>query len=77
VQNLEGSVARCQRLLAEAYPVMKDAVDQQQTAVRFASTDFAMPDFQKEVDDLLAQQERESRQLAIKRDARHRPWREA
>jgi chromosome segregation ATPase len=68
VQNLEGSVARRQRLLAEAYPVMKDAVAQNQTAVRFASTDFAMPDFQKEVDDLLAQQERESRQLAIKRD---------
>jgi polyhydroxyalkanoate synthesis regulator phasin len=68
VQDLDGSVARRQRLLAEAYPVMKDAVDQQRTSVRFASTDFTMAGFQKEVDDLLAQQERESRQRAIKRD---------
>ncbi|MCY2994820.1 MAG: hypothetical protein NTY19_44210 [Planctomycetota bacterium] len=68
VAKLEACVARRQRLLAEAYPVMKKAVDGQKTTVRFANTDFSMADFQKEVDDLMAQQQRESRQLEIKRD---------
>jgi predicted nucleic acid-binding Zn-ribbon protein len=68
VQNLDASVARRQRLLAEAYPVMKDAVARNQATVRFASTDFSMADFQKEVDDLMTLQERESRQREIKRD---------
>ena len=64
--NLDASVARRQRLLAEAYLVMKTAVAGNQAIIRFASTDFAMADFQKEVDDLLALQQRESRQREIK-----------
>ncbi|MCY2992498.1 MAG: hypothetical protein NTY19_32150 [Planctomycetota bacterium] len=67
-QSLQDSLTRRQRLLAEAYPAMKQAVDQRATQVRFASTDFTMADFQKEVDGLLAQQQREQRQLEIKRD---------
>jgi len=66
--DLDASVARRQRLLAEAYPVMKTAVARNQAAVRFASTDFSMADFQKEVDDLMTLQDRESRQREIKRD---------
>jgi len=52
VQKLEGSLARRQRLLAEAYPVMKEAVDQDRPKLRFASTEFSMADFQKELDDM-------------------------
>jgi len=66
VEQLKASVARRQRLLAEAYPVLKDAVDGQKTEMQFASTSFAMPDFQREVDDLMSQQDRETRQLKIK-----------
>ncbi len=61
-------MARRQRLLAEAYPVMKDAVARTRATVRFANTDFSMADFQKEVDDLMALQQRESSQREIKRD---------
>lgn len=66
--DLDASLARRQRLLAEAYPVLKTAVARQQATVRFASTDFSMPDFQKEVDDLMTLQERELRQRKIKGD---------
>lgn len=66
--NLDASVSRRQRLLAEAYPVMKEAVAKNRVTVRFASTDFSMGDFQKEVDDLMALQQRELRQRDIKRD---------
>jgi len=68
VAELDASVARRQRLLAEAYPVLKTAVARSQAAVRFASTDFSIADFQKEVDDLMTLQDRESRQREIKRD---------
>jgi predicted nucleic acid-binding Zn-ribbon protein len=68
VTELDASVARRQRLLAEAYPVMKTAVARNQASVRFASTDFSLGDFQKEVDDLMTLQDRESRQREIKRD---------
>ena len=77
VAKLTASVARRQRLLAEAYPLLKAAIDGQQTAVRFASTDFTMPDFDGEIDDLMqvvgrhslmTQQDRETRQLQVKRD---------
>jgi chromosome segregation ATPase len=65
---LEGNVARRQRLLAEAYPILKDATEQKLNAVRFASTEFSIDAFQREVDDLMALQERESQQLKAKRE---------
>lgn len=68
ISRLEASVDRRARLLAEAYPVLKDAVDGNKAAIQFASTDYAMPDFQKEIDDLMTMQDRETRQLEIKRD---------
>lgn len=68
VEQLQASVTRRQRLLAEAYPVLKKAIDGKKTEVQFASTHFAMPDFQREIDDLMSQQDRETRQLKIKQE---------
>ena len=67
VNGLEGSVERRKRLLVEAYPVLKAAIDGQQKSVKFANQDHALADFQKEIDDLLSMQDRETRQVEIKR----------
>ncbi len=68
IEQLEASVSRRQRLLAEAYPVLKEAIDQCKPAVRFASNDFSMADFQREIDDLMTLQDRETRQVKIKKE---------
>ncbi len=67
-ERLEASAGRRQRLLAEAYPVLKEAVDQSKTTVRFASSDFSMLNFQREVDDLMTLQDRETRHLKVKKE---------
>ena len=67
VSNLEGSVERRKRLLVEAYPVLKAAIDGQQKTVKFANQEHTLADFQKEIDDLLSMQDRETRQVEIKR----------
>jgi chromosome segregation ATPase len=72
VQRLEASVARRERLLVEAYPVWKQAVDEEKSTVFFASTDFSVPDFQAEIDKLMTEQDRETRQLAAKREGLQR-----
>lgn len=68
VTKLVGSTERRQRLLAEAYPILKAAIDGQQSSLKWANQEFLLPAFQKEVDDLLAMQDRETHQLNIKRD---------
>lgn len=68
VAKLEGSTDRRQKLLSEAYPVLKASIDNQVTLVSWANEDFALPAFQKQIDDLLAMQDRESHQLGIKRE---------
>ena len=68
IEGLRTSVERRKRLLAEAYPVLNDAVKSQKTKVSFASTEFSLADFQREIDKLLARQEREGRQLQIKQE---------
>ena len=45
------SIAGREQLLAQAYPVLKRAIDRQEETIRFASTDFTMSDFQREIDD--------------------------
>lgn len=67
VEKLELSTARRQRLLVEAYPVLKTATDGGLKTVKFANEDHALADFQKEIDDLLVMQDRETRQLEIKK----------
>jgi chromosome segregation ATPase len=68
IEQLEASVSRRQRLLAEAYPVLKEAIDQGKATVRFASNDFSMRDFQREIDDLMTLQDRETRQVKVKKE---------
>jgi len=67
IASLKTSVEGRDQLLAQAYPVLKRAVDRQEDHVRFASTDFTLMDFQGEIDELITQQERETRQLEVKR----------
>lgn len=67
IASLETSVAGREQLLAQAYPILKQAVDRDENHVRFASTDFALVDYQGEIDDLITQQDRETRQLEVKR----------
>lgn len=67
VTNLEGSTARRQRLLAEAYPVLKTAIEMNQASVTWTNQKILLAAFQKNVDELLAVQEREKLQLEIKR----------
>lgn len=66
--QLGGSTERRQRLLGEAYPILKSAIDNRQSTVKWANQEFALADFQKEIDDLLAMQDRETHQLGIKRE---------
>jgi len=72
VERLTGSVARRKRLLAEAYPVLQQAIDQEQHLVVFASQQQSLDAFQADLDELMAQQERESRQLEIKQEGLQR-----
>ena len=67
VVNLEESVQGRKRLLVEAYPVLKAAIDGQQKTAKFADQEYSLVEFQKEIDDLLAMQDRETRQVEIKR----------
>ncbi|MBC8877152.1 MAG: hypothetical protein H8E44_47595 [Planctomycetes bacterium] len=68
IASLETSVAGREQLLAQAYPILKRAIDREEDLVRFASTDFTLVDFQGEIDDLITQQDRETRQLEVKRE---------
>ena len=68
VSKLETSVALRKRLLSEAYPILKAAIEGGQESVKFANTDYSLPNFQREVDELLTLQDRETRQLEIKRE---------
>ena len=67
VASLTTGVDQRKRLLVEAYPVLKSAIDGQQKTVKFANQEHSLADFQKEIDDLLAMQDRETRQVEIKR----------
>jgi septal ring factor EnvC (AmiA/AmiB activator) len=67
VEKLVGSTERRRRFLGEAYPVLKTAIDGGLKTVKFANEDHALSDFQKEIDDLLVMQDRETRQLEIKK----------
>lgn len=67
VERLAGSVQRRERLLAEAYPVLKAATDDRMNRVVFANEEYELSQFQQEIDDLLSLQDRETRELKIKR----------
>lgn len=72
VRNLAASTERRARLLAEAYPILEQAIASEKTQVRFANQNFAVADFQREIDNLLSAQDREEGQLRIKRIGQER-----
>ena len=72
VAELEGSIERRERLLADAYPILKQAVTERSAQVSFASNEFTLEEFQNEVDNLLAIQSGEQRQLDVKREGLRR-----
>jgi septal ring factor EnvC (AmiA/AmiB activator) len=67
IAELTQNSARRQRLLSEAYPVLQAAMADGQTQVQFAGASRSLADFQSEIDQLLAAEEREARQLEIRR----------
>lgn len=66
VERLELSLAGRKRLLAEALPVLQGAERENRARVKFASTDYPLDAFQRELDDLILLQERESKTLVLK-----------
>ena len=68
VAKLDANVTQRKRLLSEAYPILKTAIDDGKESVTFANTAYSLANFQREVDELLILQDRETRQLEIKRE---------
>lgn len=67
VETLEERAARRGRLLAEAHPILEDALANGRRSVQFAGAEHELDRFQADLDALLAEEEREMRQLEIKR----------
>jgi len=67
VQDLDERAARRRRLLGEAYPVLQAAMADSHSSVQFAGAEHTLAAFQANLDQLLAEEEREARQLGIRR----------
>lgn len=67
IDQLTARVERRQRLLAEATPLLEAATEQHLSSVTFAQHTLTLDAFQRELDQLLAQQQHEERQLAMQR----------
>jgi len=72
VSLLEGRTSRRERILAEAFPILESATNDNKPKVSFAGQEFAIDEFKKEIDNLLTEQDRESRQLEIKKNGLER-----
>ena len=72
VLQLEGRTSRRERILAEAFPILESATNDNKAKVSFAGQEFAIDEFKKEIDNLLTEQDRESRQLEIKKNGLER-----
>lgn len=66
ISTLQEAVSDRSQVLASAYPVLQNAIDDQQQEISFVSTDFSLEEFQHEIDDLLSMQERDENALRIK-----------
>ncbi|MFN6104154.1 MAG: hypothetical protein ACK5EA_06860 [Planctomycetaceae bacterium] len=66
VTLLTESLDRRQRLLSEAYSLLASATTEHSATVQFANQQFAIAEFQAELDSLLALQEREEKEREIK-----------
>jgi len=67
VTLLTESLDRRQRLLSEAYSILEEATTRHAATVLFANQQFALAEFQAELDSLLALQEREEKEIEIKK----------
>jgi phage shock protein A len=67
IAELEGSLGRRERLLSEAYPVLQKAMADSLSEVQFAGNTRSLAEFQRDIDQLLGDQEREQKQLEIRR----------
>ena len=66
IATLTQAMDNRKEVLASAYPVSHRALDGQQEDIVFVSTKFTLDEFQHEVDDLLAVQDRDGSALRIK-----------
>lgn len=72
IEQLEGAAERRETILAEAYPALESAANDRLTEVSFAGTKWLPTELGAEIDKLLMEQERDEKQLAIRRDALQR-----
>lgn len=66
IATLTDAIDKRKDALASAYPVLQRALDGKQNEIVFVSTKFTLDDFQHEIDDLLAIQDRDENALKIK-----------
>lgn len=69
VEALEEAVNRRDLILSEAYPALQSAASDPNVMVTFVGTTWEPTELESEVDRLLTEQERDQRQLAIRREA--------
>jgi peptidoglycan hydrolase CwlO-like protein len=69
---LTESIGGRKQVLGSAYPVLQKALDGGQEQITFISTKFSLNDFQHEIDDLLAMQDRDENALRIKQQGYER-----
>jgi hypothetical protein len=69
IDSLAAMAKRRETILAEAYPALEIASNDRLTEVMFAGTKWHPTELGQEIDRLLAEQERDERQLGIRRDA--------
>lgn len=67
VQQLEARTERRDRILAEAFPILESAMQENETKVLFTGQEFSIEAFKQQIDELLTEQDRETRQLEIKK----------
>ncbi len=72
VDDLSAAVERRETILAEAYPALEAAAADRMTLVKFAGTDWQPTELGAEIDRLLMEQDRDERQLGIRREALER-----
>jgi len=69
IEQLESAVSRRETILTEAYPALETAAQDRLTEVLFAGTKWLPTELGAEIDRLLMEQDRDERQLSIRREA--------
>ena len=69
VRSLSAAVDRRKSILAEAYPTLEQVTSGSLIQVRFAGEDWSATEFSGEIDRQLLEQDRDEKQLSIRREA--------